>query len=876
MKRSKTSHLQNRQRKIEELEDRRLLVVEPFPILKPVQPMGGLIHSEFVVGQLATISEIDSYQLNADAAQTLALMFEPENASLIVRVTLLDPTGNALASRTSTVAGETLRIPATSTASGGNFRFDVTSISGIGNYKLSAYLNSDLEIESGSGGNDVRSSAQSLGTSAVSVGSSVDRLAVRGYGEGIDYYSLSLTAGVATDMVIVSEGAAPAFVLENSAGQAMARSVADGSASRQWIPNVITTGGPHYLRVEGAGNVAYNLLVIRGGSLEHEPNDTSVNANRLSSATNGLGRIDGVLVDSFESGAFGSEWTRYSSQAQGRIRITGQLGVADGSLAMYMDRSPSGAFNLNEAIWTVDTRNASTATLRFSHAEWGDEEHAFNGPFDQHFNADGVAFSVDGNRWYPLWSAANQNAGLWQSYSFDLLAAASAVGVNLSRSVQIKFQQYDDFPMTTDGRAWDNIRLEMDREDRFRITANAGDVLQVRTSTPGDGSGEPLNDLDPIVELYDPAGNLVASNNNGAADGRNALLTYPVTAQGDYQLRLASVTGRGDYLLQTTGSTFDARPKLSASLASIVNGSTITTFPDYVRLAFSSTLLLTSISANDLTINGTPASDVRVIDGQTVEFVIASTKSGDGSYLLRLAPGVMSNVAGVANDDFALTFTLDATSPTVVATNLAAGAVLSPGSPWLFTATFSEPLNSIGLGPEDVFLVEQRYGTQYTATNVAYNPATFQLAVTFPALRDGDYELRLVSGSNSFRDLVGLALNGGPSFPLPSGQGNPAADDFVVPFTVDITGASAYPGPLLPKLPLGSLIYDPSVLGPGVLGSSVLGSVYQNGDVDAYTISIDAGQKLTLIIQPTAGLQPEVNVYGPASSEVRQAESIPS
>ena len=82
-------------------------------------------------------------------------------------------------------------------------------------------------------------------------------------------------------------------------------------------------------------------------------------------------QVDG---DDFESGTLDGDWTTFSSDAQGRIQITGAQGTAGGSFAMLMDRSPSGSDTLNEAIWTVDLSTYSSPFLSFYHAEWGDEE----------------------------------------------------------------------------------------------------------------------------------------------------------------------------------------------------------------------------------------------------------------------------------------------------------------------------------------------------------------------------------------------------------------------------------------------------------------------------------------------------------------------
>ena len=50
-----------------------------------------------------------------------------------------------------------------------------------------------------------------------------------------------------------------------------------------------------------------------------------------------------------------------------------------------------------------------------------------------------------------------------RSYSFivDLDAAAAAAGISYTSDFRIKFKQYDNDPAPTDGREWDNIRVEI-------------------------------------------------------------------------------------------------------------------------------------------------------------------------------------------------------------------------------------------------------------------------------------------------------------------------------------------------------------------------------------------------------------------------------
>ncbi len=103
--------------------------------------------------------------------------------------------------------------------------------------------------------------------------------------------------------------------------------------------------------------------------------------------------------------------------------------------------------------------------------------------------------------------------------------------------------------------------------DFFEITLSLGTPLEVETFTPADGSGEFVNLLDPLIRLYDAAGNLVASDDNSAADGRNAKLSYqvPPGAAGTYFIEVGPSDAtekptRGEYILAVKGGTSEFPP----------------------------------------------------------------------------------------------------------------------------------------------------------------------------------------------------------------------------------------------------------------------------------------------------------------------------
>jgi hypothetical protein len=98
--------------------------------------------------------------------------------------------------------------------------------------------------------------------------------------------------------------------------------------------------------------------------------------------------------------------------------------------------------------------------------------------------------------------------------------------------------------------------------DFYQISANANAMLQIGTATPAGGPGSFENTFDPIITLYDAAGNVVATNDNGAADGLNATLNYkvPKGKGGNYYIEVAAspltaTPTTGEYILTVKGNT---------------------------------------------------------------------------------------------------------------------------------------------------------------------------------------------------------------------------------------------------------------------------------------------------------------------------------
>ena len=154
-------------------------------------------------------------------------------------------------------------------------------------------------------------------------------------------------------------------------------------------------------------------------------------------------------IQTFGSGLPGrAEGWGYYSEPDGRIQ------VVDGMLRM--DRFPSGIYVLNEAVLYLDLAGAANVVLSFDHIDHGDELDPLPASFSGHAYGDGVSFSADGETWYLLINLTNT----FMAREFDLDAAVQTAGIVYAAGFQVKFQQYDNYPYPSDGRSFDNVRIE--------------------------------------------------------------------------------------------------------------------------------------------------------------------------------------------------------------------------------------------------------------------------------------------------------------------------------------------------------------------------------------------------------------------------------
>ena len=226
----------------------------------------------------------------------------------------------------------------------------------------------------------------------------------------------------------------------------------------------------------------------------------------------------------------GSPWVTKSSRL-GRAWVTDLYQPFEGKKHLLLDSSViDNEGSLNEVILEVNPNGAEQLFFEFMEREYLDEDHFMPAVFNGSVDADGVAISSDGHTWYRLVSlTGNTSTNEYQQFSFNLTTFAAEVGIDISTNFFLKLQQFDNFPVESDGIAFDNIRLSNSSlvnyapvvEDQLiylnedplpglivgHVQAsdpNAGDALAYEITSGNETGAFSINSMTGVIRVDDP------------------------------------------------------------------------------------------------------------------------------------------------------------------------------------------------------------------------------------------------------------------------------------------------------------------------------------------------------------------------------------
>jgi subtilisin family serine protease len=836
--------------------------------LDPKLPAGSLIYDPAISGLINAPGDLDDFTLAVDAGQTISIVVTPDSGLWPV-VLLRDPGSAFLGASAGPGAGQDAVLQTIAAPTAGTYTISILGAGGTtGHYSVRVTLNAAIELEQhGGADNGSLLSAQSIDGSFTSLPGGASRGAALGN--------------------VAAVGALGSEVEPNDDGIPGA-SLADLALANDLTGSFFATG-PNTYKAQVLGAISQgNDLDWDFFKVHARPGDS------LAIAMTGLGLPDTYLWLFDQNGNFLASNDDSNGTLNSFIQYSSFGYDGDYYIAADSYDGWSGTYSLSATLTTSTpptVPSTDAADLYSFQAGAGQSiSLALLGggaihPSIELLNSAGTTIAIG--------AASTGNV---DSYIATFLAPASdtyyarvtgvgtAGGINYSlvvtRGAAFNIEPNDSPSESQDisqaGGVLGHVFADIlgNHENWYAVAANAGDVVSLQTSTPSDGPFEFVNDLDPAIDVYDPLGNLVGSDDNSASDGRNALLNFTAALGGIYRVRVHAIATQGEYYLRISGSTATG-PAPSVVHTDPPDGATLNAINTYT-LDFSEGIAPTSVQASDLLVNGIPAVAVSQLDGDTLRFAIdPAAITGDGLYTVTMAGGAVLDLQNVGNLPFSATFTLDMTPPRLVGTAfngaaLSTAHVVSEGV-LTFDATFSEDVRAGSAqlpGPNDLLLFNTQTGQAYSAFGTNYNSGSLTFEASFGPLPEALYRLVLFSGGAHINDLVGNALDGDPlgSNPdgTPSGNGT-AGGDYFVDFAVD-AGVRDLTGLWQRLQPFGSLIYQ----------ATSSGVVSFAGDTDPFEFDLDAGQTLTAVATSTTGGDAlTLTLFDPGNNPVATATGLP-
>jgi hypothetical protein len=870
----------------------------PYPTpLAAVQPLGSLIYDPSITGNITTSTQTDSFTLPLSAGQTISLLVTPTGTTLQPTVQLLDSGNNVVASATAPAAGKPALLDATSITAPGTYTFVVSGAAGTtGGYTLHAYLDTALEEARYGGPADTsRATAQSLEPSFVSISaldSSPQRGAVVGQTQATtaNYVAAAvaptfedISATGTRTLVGVDDGftsVGPSqlngftFRLFNTTYNTVFFSsnglITFGSGNSEYVPQNLTsdpfqaaiaplwedqvvTGAPDsgvYWQVEGAGSS--QRLVIQWQDVIHYPSsglftfeatlgaDGSVLLNYKTLANDNEGR--GASVGLKDAGTQGPNRLLVSLGGSGVPQFVGS-----NKSTRITQGTPSSEY------YAVNLNAGESATLALTSLDAG---HVVT---EELQDSGGNVLALGRSGASNVGAVINDFVAPVSGTYFVRIGGDSFTNYSLvvTRDSDFATKPSSDFLHGQAQQVLSNTTASGQtilgyvagaETSAYEVAVGGGQTLTVQTQTPLDG--QPINNrLVPKVNIFDSAGNLVASSSRSAPDGKNVLLNY--VAGGDfYFVQVTSADGSaGEYVLTLSGQT-GVEPDFAVTSTTPANHALFRIAPTTFDVGFNDSVLVSSVAASALTIDGVAATGFTILDATHVRFTLPTI--GQGLHTVNLDSSIM-DVSGRPVDAYSGDFTFDSIGPRVNFSSLQEGDVVSWDN--TYTVTFDKPLDATKINASDFDLLGALHNVHYLPVSINYNPVTSTLVLQYGVMPSDQYTLTLISGPNNLVDLAGNPLDGAPHWPCPpneSGTGNPfSTGNFFVHFT-DRVGTVSYPLAFTQVKPQGSLIY---------LGQQVSDAMVSATDTPNYMLPVNAGQTITVLVTPTsATLRPTVTL----------------
>lgn len=225
---------------------------------------------------------------------------------------------------------------------------------------------------------------------------------------------------------------APGIPLSKEASGYWSRDVA-GALDGQQYKYTITNGANTYVKNDPRARDVTNSVgnsIIRGTTFDWSTYGSSIT----------------LFTDNFDRTTIGTGWT-VSGTGPYRVRTSSTYKAA-GTYGVTFDSSTSGTFETAQLTKSVDASAYGALSLTYKVRNVGDETQT----------QDGIYISNNGTTWYKAGSFPAVST-TFSTQTIDISAAAATAGITPGAAFRVRFQQYDDLSIPSDGLAIDDVTL---------------------------------------------------------------------------------------------------------------------------------------------------------------------------------------------------------------------------------------------------------------------------------------------------------------------------------------------------------------------------------------------------------------------------------
>ena len=222
----------------------------------------------------------------------------------------------------------------------------------------------------------------------------------------------------------------------------------------------------------GTVSVPFAAGSVRLNATESGGRSGASNAFAVNAAPPGPGNGATIFAEDFESGVLGPVWAATGTGPY-RTQVTTANGPHGGARHLTMDSASDGTYARNEATLTLNLAGRTGVMLKFWAVGFSDEgDGPPASPFTGGADFDGVAISADGATWWEV-QALRTLTGAYAQFTVDLDAAIAAHGLSYNSAFKIRFNQYDNFAIATDGIGIDDILITAASVNPLTVTLPA-------------------------------------------------------------------------------------------------------------------------------------------------------------------------------------------------------------------------------------------------------------------------------------------------------------------------------------------------------------------------------------------------------------------